>query len=42
MRERKLEFYKNKRRVDFTNESAEKIGVPIENAIATLVSDRKY
>lgn len=41
MRERKLEFYKN-RRVDFANESAEKIGIPIESTTATLLSDRKY
>lgn len=39
---RKLEFYRNKRRVDFTNESVKKIDIPIESTTPPRVSDRKY
>lgn len=41
MRWKKLEFYENKRSVDFTNESAKKTEIPIENTTAPRVSGRK-
>ena len=41
MRWRKLEFCKDER-ADFTNESAKKIDITIENTTAPHDSDRKY
>lgn len=42
MKSRKLEFYKNKRRADFTDESAEQIDIPVENTTIPRFSDSNY